>query len=283
MIYVSSSCLEKKYISDVIVTLAESGIRNIELSGGTDYYPEIRQDLVRLKEIYDLNYACHAYFPPPKEHFVINLASCNDKIYQASMKHYLDCMELLKEIGCSVLSIHAGFFVEIRKEEIGGRASTRIIYDEAESYERFCSAYKLIEKQCQDSGIRLYLENNVFSKENYEAFGGNNYLMMTDYASIQEMKKRMDFNLLLDLAHLHVSAHTLGLDYQEECRQLSPAVKWLHMCENQGMIDEHRPLQENSSIVNAYRKMEAGGIPVTLETKGSIEEIRNSILILDRR
>lgn len=281
MIYVSSSCLEKKYISDIIIELAEGGIRNIELSGGTEYYPGLEADLMRLKKAYGLQYACHAYFPPPKEHFVINLASCNDRIYEMSIQHYLDCIALLKEIGCAALSIHAGFLVEIRKEELGGKANSRVVYKEEEAYDRFCSAYTWIEKRCREAGIQLYLENNVLSAGNFEAFGGKNYLMMTDYASIQRMKERMDFALLLDLAHLHVSAHTLGLDYQEECRKLGPDVKWLHMSENQGVVDEHKPLQNGSVIVNAYRDMGLGDVPVTLETKGNREEIRKSISILE--
>ena len=112
MIYVSSSCVKKKRIDDVIKHLADAGIKNIELSGGTDYYDGIEDDLKSLKDVYDLNYACHAYFPPHKKPFVINLASCNDKIYQQSINHYVDCIDMLKRIGCNILSIHAGFLIE---------------------------------------------------------------------------------------------------------------------------------------------------------------------------
>ena len=50
MIYVSSSCLKYSKISDCVKALADSGICNIELSGGTDYYSDILSDLLLLKK-----------------------------------------------------------------------------------------------------------------------------------------------------------------------------------------------------------------------------------------
>lgn len=45
MIYVSSSCLKNKYIVETVRQLAEHGIKNIELSGGTEYYDDLENDL----------------------------------------------------------------------------------------------------------------------------------------------------------------------------------------------------------------------------------------------
>lgn len=59
MIYVSSSCVSGQKISDVVRRLAQGGFRNIELSGGTSYYPEIFHDLAALKKEYGLTYVCH--------------------------------------------------------------------------------------------------------------------------------------------------------------------------------------------------------------------------------
>ena len=133
MIYVSSACIKKNRISAIIKQLAEHGVKNIELSGGTDYYDGLINDLETLKNIYHLNYVCHAYFPPPKVPFVVNLASCNDKIYRQSIKHYTQCVEMMKYLQINVLSIHAGFLVEIHTNEIGKKLSGCTIYDEKKS------------------------------------------------------------------------------------------------------------------------------------------------------
>lgn len=277
MIYVSSTCVRQHNIADVIRRLAGAGIRNIELSGGTDYYDGIEREIGRLQREYNLRYACHAYFPPPEEPFVVNLASCNDRIYKQSVGHYVNCIEMLKRLHCGVLSIHAGFMVEIGVEEVGNRLNGSIIYDEEKAYDRFCCAYEHIAGLCADSGIALYLENNVLNAENYRQFAFQNHMMMTDYRSIMKMKEQIEFNLLLDLGHLYVSANTLGLDYAKECEKLSAYVKWLHMSENGGILDEHKPLQRDSAVLSEFRKIYTPCINVTLETVGSMEEILSSV------
>lgn len=277
MIFISSACIKRSNIGEVITLLGKQGIKNIELSGGTDYYEGIESDLKELKREYDLIYSCHAYFPPPREPFVVNLASCNDKIYRQSIEHYENCVKMLKHIDCGILSVHAGFMIEFGADKIGKKLSNSIVYNKSNAYDRFCSAYEYIAKQCSDNGIDLFLENNVLSSENYEEFSHHNYMMMTDYNSIMEMKKQLDFNLLLDLGHLHVSARTLGMDFQDECTKLREYVGWLHLSENNGVCDEHRPLVAESEILREFRKLYIPGINVTLETVGSINEVLQSM------
>ena len=98
-------------------------------------------------------------------------------------------------------------------------------------------------------------------------------MMMTDYTSIMRMKEILDFDLLLDLGHLHVSANTLKLNYGEECRKLKSHVRWIHISENNGFSDEHKPLIEESEIFRMFLKLYHPRLNVTLETKGDVREI----------
>lgn len=276
MIYVSTACLKHNKISEAIEELTLAGIKNIELSGGTNYYKDLEQDLVKLKDLHGLNYAFHAYFPPPKEPFVVNLASCNDDIYRKSIQHYENCIEMMERIDCRVLSIHAGFLVEVTEKEIGKKIQNKIIYDKEKAYDRFCTAYEKLSSLCKKTGIEFYLENNVLSRENYEEFGQNNYFMMTDYSSIMEMKKRLDFNLLLDLGHLYVSSNTLNLSFVKECEQLAEEVKWYHISDNNGVKDEHKALKRESEIVREYKRICKESICTTIETAADIEAVLES-------
>ena len=230
-----------------------------------------------------MNYACHAYFPPPKVPFVVNLASCNDEIYRKSIEHYNNCIELLKRIDCNVLSVHAGFLIEIKKEEIGKKLSREVIYDKDEAYNRFCYAYEKLSRKCREQNCRLYLENNVLSQENYQEFEHQNYLMMTDYKSIMDMKEWMDFELLLDLGHLYVSSNTLGFDYEQECIRLKEYARWIHISENNGIYDEHKPLREESVILKEFQKIFHSGFNVTLETVGEMNSVLKSVELITRR
>lgn len=276
MLYLSSSAIKKDTIGDVLDACASSGITNIELSGGTRYYESILEDLKKYKLKNGFKYAVHAYFPPPKDDFVVNLASCNDEIYNCSVQHYLSCIEMLKSLDCHVLGIHAGFFVEVGVEQIGKEISADIVYDKQEGMERFCSAYNKIKKEASKYQIEVYLENNVLDEGNYRRFHGNNYFMMTDYETIMEMKKKIEFPLLLDLGHLFVSCHTLGLDFEEQVERLKQHVRWIHVSDNNGVLDMHQPLVVRSPIYHAFLKLLDRVENVTLEAKGSFEEIREN-------
>lgn len=280
MIYVSSSCLKKDRIVDILNEFKNHNILNIELSGGTVYYDNIFNDIIDNKDIF--NFVCHAYFPPPKNDFVINLASCKDSVYNMSIDFYKKTIDLLFKMNIKVLSIHAGFYIDVDPSEIGKSISFNSAYDKKKSIDRFIVAYNLINDLCKKNGITLYLENNVISFQNYKNFNYNNYFMMTDSKSILEIKKQLDFKFLLDYAHLYVSSNTLGLDFLQEVKALSGIASWYHISDNNGIVDQHLPLESNSDIVSAFKGSSNNSIPVTLESKGNIDDITNSKKLLEK-
>jgi len=282
MIYISSSCLSSSKISNVVEQLATTGFKNIELSGGTDYYSEIFGDLIYLKKQYGLIYSCHSYFPPPKNDFVINLASCNDVIYECSISHYENCIQQLPQIDCRDLSIHAGFMMELSTKDLGNEIETEYLYDYNDSIERFCSAYKKLHKLAKQNNITVYLENNVLSKENFQKYG-RDCLMMIDSIAILELRKRLEFNLLLDLAHLYVTCNSLGNSFENEVRALTSFAKWIHISSNDSLFDQHKPLTPECPITNVCSKFIKPEIKLTLETKGSLDEIIGSYNILSTK
>lgn len=276
MIYISSSCIRGKRISDVVRSLAQGGFKHIELSGGTSYYPSIFEDLIALRREYGLTYACHSYFPPPERDFVVNLASCNDEIYQQSIRHYRECIPFLPDIGCSALSIHAGFFLELSPEELGGEVHTKVEYDVEQGLDRFCLAYEGLCRMAKEYGVTMYLENNVMDSANFERSGRRTLVMMVDSESILTLKKRLNFNLLLDLGHLYATCYSLRKDFETEAERLAPYVEWFHLSNNDSTADQHRPLTEDCAVVKMFRRMEHEKKNITLETKGSLEEIAQS-------
>ena len=49
MIYISTSCIKADTIKESVISIAKEGFKNIELSGGTKYYPSYETDLMELK------------------------------------------------------------------------------------------------------------------------------------------------------------------------------------------------------------------------------------------
>ena len=99
MIYVSTACVKNNSIKESVLELAQLGYKNIELTGGTTYYDGFERDLLELKESHNLNYLLHNYFPPPNEHFILNIASLNNDIYDRSIEHCLRAVNLCKLLG----------------------------------------------------------------------------------------------------------------------------------------------------------------------------------------
>ena len=210
MIYISSSCVKNKTIKESVQELVDSGFKNIELSGGTEYYDGFEDDLLKLKKKYNLNYICHNYFPPPKEHFVLNLASLDDEVYDKTFEHLTNAIELSKKLGARKFGFHSGFFIDIKVSEIGKKISKVNLFDKSKSIQRFCDGVKKLQSLSGD--LELYIENNVFSSTNAKTYENDNLFMLTNSSEYQELKNMINFNLLLDVAHLKVSSKTLELD-----------------------------------------------------------------------
>jgi sugar phosphate isomerase/epimerase len=243
MIYVSSSCIKTKNIEEAVESLASEGILNIELSGGSSYDENIINTLVRLKERYKLNLMAHNYFPPPKEDFVLNLASLNDDIYHRSMEHYKKAIEVSMAIDSDSFGMHAGFYINISTDRLGKRIKKSELFNKEKARERFCKGFDELKILAQ--GVDLYIENNVFSYVNYQEYPESNPFMLTCYKEYKELSKMIDFNLLLDVAHLKVSAHTLELNFKNELKNMAKVSKYWHLSDNNNLADENKGFQED--------------------------------------
>lgn len=285
MIYVSSSCLCRQKITDSIHELARAGIYNIELSGGSHYYAEIEQDLLDLKEKYKLNYRCHNYFPPPEKPFVLNLASLDDSVYQKTINHMKSAISLSRNLGAKKFAFHAGFFLDIKLNELGRAIGKAKLFDKKKSEKRFCEGFELLNDFAGD--VELYVENNVFSQKNFITYEGEKIFMLTDLDEYFKLKEKINFNLLLDVAHLKVSCHTLGLNFESELNQLVRQTDYLHVSDNNGLEDSNRAIDLDGDLFKLLSACDLTDKDITLEVYGDISEIHstmaniNSLLLTD--
>ncbi|TLP38525.1 TIM barrel protein [Arcobacter arenosus] len=280
MIYISSSCVKHKKIKDSIQELVDNGFKNIELSGGTEYYDGFDEDLLELKNKYDLNYLCHNYFPPPKEHFVVNLASLNDEIFNKSLEHLINSLTLSNKLSSSKFGFHAGFFIDISINHIGKKLSKEDIFDKKKSIKRFCEGFNILQKEF--THIELYLENNVFSSLNLETYEEINPFMLTNYKEFEELKEFINFKLLLDIAHLKVSCQTLGLVFESELSNMIKQTNYLHLSDNDGLQDLNLSIEKESELINILKKNDLTNKDITLEIYSGLNDIKNSIEVLQK-
>lgn len=269
MIYVSSSCSKKKKIGAALRELVEHGFRNIELSGGTKYYRGYEDDIFNLKEKYNLNFLTHNYFPPPKEDFVLNLASLDDAIFERSVAHLRQAIRLARLLGADKFGFHAGFYVDIDVNEIGKVISKSNLCNMKKAYERFCSGFNLIKSESK--GIDIYIENNVYSKTNFNLYGLRNPFMLTSLTEYRELKQHIDFKLLLDIAHLYVSSRSLGFDFDSHLDQMIMETDYIHLSGNDGWHDQNAEFVSGSKLLNKIKKKYLKDKTITLEIYTGID------------
>lgn len=274
MIYVSSSCVKAVRIADAVETLVDAGFRSIELSGGTEYYPELESDLLELKEKFNLSYLCHNYFPPPKEPFVVNLASLDDSIRTKSLAHLGENIRVSRLLGGDRISFHAGFFVDISTAEIGHELGAATLSGRQEAINRFCDNYQELVAVAGD--LPVYVENNVYSQTNRKNFAEETPFMLLNYTDFLELKRKIDFHFLLDVGHLKVSCRTLGLDFSSQLEKLFPLASYLHVSDNDGLEDLHGPVQMGGDIYRALSSFDLSGKVISLEVGGDLSGLRNS-------
>lgn len=274
MIYISTSSIKANKISTAIKTLVNYGFKNIELSGGTKYYDRLEDDLLDLQKKYDLNYLIHNYFPPPKEDFVLNLASLDDEIYTKSAQHIFHAIALCQKLNTKIFGFHAGYYLDFSTKEIGKKIKKRSLFYKNKSADRFYEGVRSIQKSADS--ITIYIENNVLSEKNLFTFSNMNPFMLTCYNDFIAMKENINFNLLLDIGHLKVSANSLKLNFERELKKLIDLTDYIHISDNNGFEDSNTAIKKSSKLIEELKKYDLSEKIITIEVYDDIKKINES-------
>ncbi len=282
MIFVSTACVKAETISESVITLAKVGFKNIELSGGTKYYANYENDLLRLQDKYALNYQVHNYFPPSEKPFVLNLASMDDEICGQSIQLCKRAIRLSKRLGGKRYGVHAGFLIDIKPQEAGKRIGYKQLSDRKESLKRFSEGWKLISDEA-DGEITLYIENNVFSKTNSNTYKGRNPFLFSDFAGYLELKEFVSFRPLLDLAHLKVSSNSLGLNFISEVNKILPLTNYIHISDNDDFHDQNNEIKYDSNVLTCLKNFNFNDKTIVIEVYATLQQVQSSYEIVKNK
>lgn len=234
-----------KFPADEVSSLFQScGIDSIELSGGT-YHSHLIGNLIKLKN--QIDFEVHNYFPPPAQPFVFNLASMSKEIADKSISHVVDALKYCQCLGSDFYSFHAGYLIDPEVNELGAVIGKKPINDRDACKELFVQRVSYLAKLAEDCGVRLMIENNVLSSANFKAFS-QNPLLMCDPGEIYEIASILPdgVGLLLDVAHLKVSAKTLGFRPDNVFQDLKEKIYGYHLSDNDGFEDSNESFDEDS-------------------------------------
>ena len=278
-IYISSSGVNFNKLEKNIIYLAKNGIQNIELSGGCKYEKNVKIKLDKLKKKYELNFLIHNYFPAPKKNFVLNIGSCNEAIYQRTLKFYEKTIDLCAKMGIERYGIHSGFLIDIKSSELGKKIKKRELYEKSKSIKRLVKGYRHLKKYSHGR-VEIYLENNVITKNNLIEYG-ENPLLFTCYSDYLLLKKNFKFKILLDLAHLKVSTKTLGINFLTEVKKFKKFVEYVHASGNNSLRDSNNSICQDNQIKTAIKELKNADI-FTLEVYEDIKLILKSKKVCEK-
>ncbi len=252
MIYLSTGGFSNKTFLQTSQLFNNKTIKALELSAG-QYTATLDLDLLQVQESFKI--ALHNYFPVPREPFVFNLASFNTGILDKSMAHAKKAIKLTAGFGGEFYSFHAGYLLDPDVSELGNKINKKKLNKREDGLKQFIKNVNELASFANEYGVTLLIENNVISKRNFESFN-NNPLLMTDVEETELIFSHVldNVKLLIDVAHLKVSANTLKFDAVSYLNKFKNITAAYHISDNNGLEDSNEPFTINSWFVDHIRK-----------------------------
>lgn len=252
MIYLSTGGFSDKTFVQAASLFDPELVRGLELSAGL-YTENLESELEAIGHTFEVT--LHNYFPAPRIPFVFNLASCDPDIHKQSMDHAKYAIDLTKRISGKYFSFHAGYLIDPDVSELGKKIGKKKINNRADGLSQFLYSIKDLSKYAAERDVMLLIENNVLSAANFKSFDCNP-LQMTEPAETARIFSEVDQNvkLLVDVAHLKVSARTLGFDPVRYLDEFAPITRAYHISDNNGLEDSNEPFRADSWFLPHIRK-----------------------------
>jgi sugar phosphate isomerase/epimerase len=273
MLYLSSTAFPVDILDDPAAACLR-GVAAVEISGGHAHrpWPELLTRLDALRER-GIALLFHNYVPAPRRSFVLNFATADAAVLDASLELAGQALDLCARYGAPYYSFHPGYLADaaeqpdgqfaFRDDPAGGYAGT---------LERFHAVFGRLHAMARERGVRLALENLFMPP-------GRRTSLNTTLGEMRELLAPLpeDVLLLIDFGHLNVSAHYQGFDKWEYLeavrREYGDRVAEIHLSGNDGAFDQHLPLEPGDwqlSALAAFARCpgaQGRGVHVTIESR----------------
>ncbi len=252
-IYFSTGGEKQTNACEFAKNIIKNDYRFIELSGGMHdpFLDEALKELIKL----NARIMLHNYFPPPKNPFVMNLASENFEVIEKSMSLAKHAIQLSKQVSSHYYAIHAGFLFDPQPADLGNVISRAATIAPERGLEIFAKNVLKLHRYAEESEVSLLVENNVISGPNLQKFNINPFLL-TSKIGILEFIQATDnkVGILMDLGHWKVSSRSLGFDAKKELKEVNKFIKGYHLSENDGITDQHKSFDESAWFLDELHK-----------------------------
>lgn len=283
-VWVSTACLKgDRSLPHVLTRYHAMGLRQIEISAPHPYLTlDALTALIDRYQAEGVRFIFHNYFPSPERSIILNLTSADRTKRDAAWRIVANATELARRTGVPLYGVHPGYLRDGTANERTGMfdfaGGARSLDDCLEvitgEFRRF---YTDLGFEAADRRVFLALEN-LFPDPD-----GSPQSIMCTLGEIERViaaYATTDLGILVDLAHLGLSAGLLGFDREEFLDRLladhGDRVYEVHLSDNDGRADLHHKLGRETWALGALRRFKGqtrmGTTPmICLEPRGLTE------------
>jgi len=273
-IFISTSAFQVEILERCVDPSLDS-IRKIEFSGGRFIgYEKTEKGIERLLRAGVTNVLIHNYFPIPEKSFVLNFASDNADVLERSFMLAEHALTLCSRFGIPYYSFHPGYLGDGYERPDGhfGFSSAEFAPYQGALGRFRRSIHRLLEMG-RARGVAIAVENL------FPAPGNIRTSLNCSMEEVEELLCSLpeEVGLLVDLAHLNITAHYLEIDRQGFVdlllEKFSSRIVELHLSGNNGLQDEHLPIAPGDWQLEALKRFAAcpgsdgKGVNITLEAR----------------
>lgn len=262
--YISTTFLpDQKRLIDALKLCQKVGINSVEI--GSNHCYEGNYNYIK---DFQFKFLVHNYFPIPRDSFVLNIASIDTNIRARSIQHIKKAIEFCNKIGAELYTFHPGFLTDPH----GANLSTK-------NYDFQWDDTQIVNSNYEKAKMNMYLALDEVVKyaqsrkisialETEGSLNKKNHLLMQrpdEYEEFMAKYSSSDIGMNLNIGHLNLAAKAFQFEREDFVDLIKDYIVAMELSHNDGIEDEHLPLQPNSwywnlicdpCLENAYKILE---------------------------
>lgn len=190
----------------------------------------------------------HNFSPPETSNIVVNLSNSDEEKRKQVKQVLKNRIKYTRELGGDYYSFHAGYTTDY---EFGKKNYTHHLSSK-EAIRIFTEELIEIVEYAEKKNVNIGIENHNVEKSNK-----SNMILYSshDFKFLFEEIKSNNLYLHLDVGHLKISSNTYGFDKIKFLEDFSDKIIAVHLSENDGLLDQHRPFNQNSWFLPHLKKL----------------------------
>jgi len=228
----------------------------------------------------------HNYFPIPKDSFVLNIASLDERIRERSIQHIKKAIDFCCQIDAKLYTFHPGFLTDPR----GSNTKN-------DNYDFQWDETKLQNSNYQKAKRILYLgldevvkyaqsRNLAIAIETEGSLKKRDHLLMQrpeEYEDLMKNYTKGELGINLNIGHLNLAANAFLFDRLNFIDLIQDQIVAMELSHNNGQEDQHLPIRNDCwyfdlihdlRFKDAYKILEFRNTPIN-RIKKNIELIKD--------